>query len=192
MVKVQLRGRNATVFSKGYFCERISDTRPKRTEREEKESETSGENGDHKLAGPSAVAELAEIDALPCSEIEAMTRDGQGQFDAGEHAFGMGGHVIGTFKRVGVVGFALSDETVEDGSHVGTHIGVGIFVEGEPAACVLHKKVHETLLRQGGKLIEDFVGHEMESSLTRPQGDFDLLYHICWVMIGKIIDEVTA
>ena len=49
-------------------------------------------NGGDEATGPAVVAELAEVDALPGAEVQAATRDGNGQRDARQHALRMGGH----------------------------------------------------------------------------------------------------
>ena len=76
------------------------------------------------------VAEFAEVDALPGAEVEAAIGDGDGEAYAEEGALGVGGHVVGSFHGVLVVGLVLSHEAVHDLVHVGAHVGVGILIDG--------------------------------------------------------------
>src|SRR5699024_3503768 len=52
-------------------------------------------------AARGAVAELAEINPLPGAEVEPAAGDGNGEFDARERRFGMCGHVVVAFERMG-------------------------------------------------------------------------------------------
>ncbi len=74
------------------------------------------------------VAELAQVDSLPCAEVEAATGDGYGDARAYERSFGVGGHVVGAFEGVEVIWLALSDEAVENAFEVGAHVGVGVLI----------------------------------------------------------------
>lgn len=85
---------------------------------------------------------------MPGAEREASGGDGNGEAHAEERTFGMGGHVVESFHRVVVVGFAFAHKAVHDFAHVRAHIGVGILVDGECARGVLHKEVEQSCLWQ--------------------------------------------
>lgn len=92
---------------------------------------------------PSAcpVPELAQINALPNTQVEAAIGDGDGDAAANQGGFGVGGHVVVAFEGVGVEAFAFADQVVEDGGEVGLDVGVGVFVEGEAGGGVFDEKV---------------------------------------------------
>ena len=64
-------------------------------------------------ARATVVAELAEVDALPCAEVETAVGDGYGDAHAEEAALGMGRHVVRSFKDVVVVWLVFLHEVVE-------------------------------------------------------------------------------
>ena len=66
------------------------------------------------FAGGGVIAEFAEVNALPDTEIETTFGDGYGQADACHGTFGMGGHVIITFTVMGIVALALPYQLVEN------------------------------------------------------------------------------
>ena len=100
------------------------------------------------LSFTSVIAELAEVDALPCAEVQLSMGDGDGEAHPEERAFGMRRHVVQSFHGVVVIRFVLLHETVHNLAEVGTHIGIGILVNGESARSVLYEKVQHTRLRQ--------------------------------------------
>ena len=88
-------------------------------------------------AASTIVAEFAQIDALPCAEVQTATGDGDAEAYSCKTAFGMSRHVIVALEGVVIVRFAFAHEVVIDSLHVVTHVGVGIFVDAEGATGVL-------------------------------------------------------
>ncbi len=94
----------------------------------------------------SVVAELAEIDSLPCAEVQASVGDRNADADATEGAFGVCWHVVSAFKDVIIVWLVFLDETIENVFHVGPYVWVGVFVDAQRATGVLHKEVEKACL----------------------------------------------
>lgn len=89
----------------------------------------------------------------------------------------MGGHVVRTLQRVLVVGLIFWHQTVEDGLHIDTHIGVAILVDAQSTTCVLREDVDDARLWQLGQLTQYLVCHKMKASRFGLQCYFYLLYH---------------
>lgn len=66
----------------------------------------------HNPPRPTIVSELAEIDALPRTEVEPSVGDGDAEADAKERTLGMGRHVVGTLQHMVVVRLVLPDDVV--------------------------------------------------------------------------------
>lgn len=107
--------------------------------------------------------------------VETYTREGR---------LGVCRHVVITFKCVGVIRLTFGHNAVEDALHVGAHIRVGVLIDGESAAGVLHEEVEQPFARQGRKLTYYFVGYEVEATAARLQCYFNLFYHF-------LVDELT-
>ena len=43
------------------------------------------------------IAELAQVNALPCAKIQSSVGDGNGEADTKQRTFGMRRHIVGTF-----------------------------------------------------------------------------------------------
>ena len=69
-------------------------------------------NSRDNLALTAVVAELAQVDALPCAEVETTVGDWDGYADAKERALGMRRHVISSFHGVIVVWLPFFDHMV--------------------------------------------------------------------------------
>ena len=93
-------------------------------------------------------------------------------------------HVVVAFEGVGVIRLAFGHNAVEDTLHVSAHIRVGVLIDGESAAGVLHEEVEQPFARQGRKLTYYFIGYEVEATSARLQGYFNLFYHF-------LVDELT-
>src|SRR6185437_3198679 len=63
--------------------------------------------GDDEITGSGMVAVLAKIDTLPHSEGELAVRDGDQDAGAEDRSLEVGGHVIGPFRVMLVVGIVL-------------------------------------------------------------------------------------
>ena len=87
------------------------------------------------------IAELAEVDALPCSQVKMAARDGDVDADAANSTLGVCRHVVGSFEGVHIIGGVLGNQPIEDIGKVGSDIRIGILVDGEGAAGVFHKEV---------------------------------------------------
>ena len=105
-------------------------------------------NGCHNLSFASIIAELAEIDALPSAEVEFAMGDRDGEAYPKERAFGMRRHIVQSLHSVVVIWFVFLHEAVHNLAHVGTHIGIGILVDGESARGMLYEEVQHARLRQ--------------------------------------------
>ena len=75
----------------------------------------------------------------------------------------MGRHVVGTFEDMIVIRLVFFDETVVYFGHVGTHIRVGVFVDGERTTRVFDKQVQQTGLRQRRKLFRNLPCDEVKT-----------------------------
>lgn len=120
--------------------------------------------GCHDFSFASIVSELAEIDALPCAEVETAFGDRYAETDATECALGMGWHIIGTFQNMVVVRFVFLNESVEYLLHIRADIGIGILVDAQRTAGVLYEKVEKTCLWQLGKMTEYLPCDEVKSA----------------------------
>lgn len=109
------------------------------------------------------IAELAEVDALPCAQVKMAARYGDVDADTADGALGVCRHVVGSFEGVHIIGGVLGNQPIEDVGKVGSHIGIGILVDGQGAAGVLHKEVQHSRLRELGQLSADFCGHKVTS-----------------------------
>lgn len=80
---------------------------------------------------PAVIAELAQVNALPCAKIQSSVGDGNSEADTKQRAFCMRGHIVGTFKHMVVVWFVLLDNMIHNLLHVASHVRVGIFIDAE-------------------------------------------------------------
>ena len=123
------------------------------------------------------IAVFAEIDALPCAQIEAPAGDGNGEADSTDGRLGMGGHVVGPLQRVLVFRTVGGHQTVEDGLHIGAHVGVAVLIDAQSTAGVLDEDVDDARLGQPGQLAHYLVGDKMKATGAWSEGDFCLLNH---------------
>lgn len=128
-----------------------------------------GEQRRDDAAGATVVAELAEVNALPCAGVEVAVGHGDGERHSGERAFGVAGHVVGPFVSVEVIWGVFGHQAVVDALHVMAHVGVVILVYAQCAACMFDKQVEES--RAVGKLdsggaegLHDFACDEVEAT----------------------------
>ena len=80
----------------------------------------------HHLSCSAIVAELTEIDALPCAEIQSPVSNGDVDAHAPDDALRMGGHIVRSFKDVLVVRHVLRHKPVVNRLHVSPHISVPV------------------------------------------------------------------
>ena len=79
------------------------------------------------------IAELAEIDSLPCAEVETAVGYRDSYADAKKRTLGMSRHVVRPFHGMLIVWLPLLDDVIEDGFHVGTYIRIVILIDSESA-----------------------------------------------------------
>lgn len=80
----------------------------------------------HHLPCSAVVAELTEIDALPCSEVQSPVSDGDVNAHSRNDALRMSWHVVRTFKDVPVVVHVFRYEPIVNRLHVSSHIRVPV------------------------------------------------------------------
>ena len=116
----------------------------------------------YQIASAAPIAEFAEIDALPHSQIQAMVGNWNGHGESDKRRFNMRGHIVIAFYRVPIKGFALLNEPVETVSEVFPHRRIGVFVDGESCRRMLDKQVQDAIFRQFTDGFQDFIGDEMK------------------------------
>ena len=102
----------------------------------------------HNLPRTTIVTELAEVDALPRTEIQPAIRNGDGETHTEEGTLGMGWHIIIAFEYVVIIRLVLLDKMIHDFLHIRTHICFGILVDAEGTRSMLHKKMEQAHLWQ--------------------------------------------
>ena len=90
-------------------------------------------------AARSAVAEFAEVDALPRAESKTMCGDWNRNAHTEKRRLGMGWHIVEPLKRMLVIWLTLTHKAIHDARHVATHVGVGILIDCKRAGSVLHE-----------------------------------------------------
>ena len=101
------------------------------------------------------IAELAEVDALPCAQVKMAARDGDVDADTADGALGVCRHVVGSFEGVHIIGGVLRNQPIEDVGKVGSHIGICILIDGQGTTGMLHKEVQHSRLRELWQLSAD-------------------------------------
>lgn len=129
-------------------------------------------------ARATAIAELAQIYALPCSEIESAVCDRQCQHRAYDDCFGMRWHIVRTFVGVKIVRRVLRDKTVEDGAQIVSDIRIGVLVERERRRRMLDHKVKQSSPRKLRKCPKDLRCDEAEATRTGAKRKFSLYNHL--------------
>lgn len=85
------------------------------------------------------VAEFAEVDALPCAEVEAAVRDRQGEGRADYHRFDVRRHVVGSFVGMKVIWRVFWHESIEKHVKVMSHVRIGVLIERQRRRCMLYQ-----------------------------------------------------
>ena len=80
----------------------------------------------HHLPCSAVVAELTEIDALPCSEVQSPVSNGNVDAHARNDALSVSWHIIGPLKDVSVVRNILRHKPVVNRLHVSSHIWIPV------------------------------------------------------------------
>ncbi len=99
------------------------------------------DDGGYDAARAAVVAELAQVDALPCAEIEATISDGEGESGAYYGGFYVGGHIVRTFISVEIIWGVFGNEAVKNCREVMAHIRVGILIESQCRRCVFDQQM---------------------------------------------------
>lgn len=69
----------------------------------------------------------------------------------------MGRHIVQAFHRMVVIRFVFLDQTIHNLIQIGTHIGIGIFVNGECTGDVLNKEMEKPSFGQRtGQMAQHF------------------------------------
>lgn len=135
-------------------------------------------DGRYDAAFAAIVAEFAQVDALPGTEIQFPVRDGNGQAHSEQRAFGMGRHIVPAFHDMFIIRLVFLDDVVHDLVQVGAHIRIGILVDGQCAGSVLDKQVEQSGLWQWlGQMFHYFTGNQVATSPLGGQMKGGLLYH---------------
>ena len=77
------------------------------------------------------IAVFAQIDSLPCPEVEAARRDWNLNAGAKKAAFQVGWHVIAAFVGVTIVRLVFRHRMVEEAFKIGPHGRVCVFIDGQ-------------------------------------------------------------
>ena len=101
----------------------------------------------YQISGAAVVAELAEVDSLPCAEVQTAIGDGDGDADTAQCRFGVSRHIVGTFQRMLILRTILRNQAVEDSFHIHANIRVAVLVDAQSATGVLREDVHDARLR---------------------------------------------
>lgn len=132
----------------------------------------------HDLSRPTIVAELAEVNALPRTEIQPAIRDRDGEAHTKEGTLGMGWHIIVTFQYVVVIRLVLLDEMIHDFLHIRTHIRVGVFIDTEGTRSMLHEEMEQAHLgKWAWEMRQYLLCNKMTTSALGSKRKFCLLYH---------------
>ena len=86
-------------------------------------------------------------------------------------------HVVVALAGVDVVGFALPHEPVEDGRQIGTHIGIGVFIDREGCRGVFDKEMQDARSGQRREIRFDLAGDQMEAPAAGAKREFGLRCH---------------
>lgn len=83
------------------------------------------------LAGTSIIAELAEIDSLPRSQIQPPACDRNRKRDTRQTTFGMTGHIVTSFICMLIITFIFRNQPIVYSFHIIPHRRIIIFIDTE-------------------------------------------------------------
>ena len=138
------------------------------------------DNRGYNPALPAVVPVFAEINALPCAEVQTSVRYWYVEAYARQRRLGVGRHVVVAFERVRIIWLVFGRKAVEYALHVGAHVRVGVLVDAQSAACVLHEEVEQALLGQRRQLAYYLFGHQMEPPASCHEPYFLLFNHVVY------------
>lgn len=124
-----------------------------------------------------AIAELAEVYALPGTEEKLPITHGDRQIRPHQSRLDMSGHVVGSFDGVDIVGIAFGNELVENRPKVMADVRVGVLVQGEAGAGVQDNEMRkpDSDILYLRNLALNLTGNEVEPPRSWLQTD-DLLH----------------
>ena len=121
----------------------------------------------HYLSCSTVIAELAEVDTLPCAKIELSVSDGNVDTYTRNDTLCVSRHIVGTFKHMPIVGHVLGNEPVIDSLHITPYFRIPVLANAQRTACMLHKEVEQSRLRQLWKMSEYLISYQMEATGLR-------------------------
>lgn len=89
------------------------------------------------------VTVLEQVDGLPRAEQRGVFFNRNRERGLGERGPNMGGHIIGTFRRVAIIRLTRS-KTIESIEKIPEHIRIGILLNQERCRCVRDEKREQT------------------------------------------------
>ena len=106
------------------------------------------DSGDDQPPRASAVAELAQVDSLPCTQIEVAASHGQCQGRADDYRLGVRWHVVGPLVGMQIVRGIFRNESVEYLAQVVAYIRVGILVKRQGRRRMFYLYIHDATVWQ--------------------------------------------
>ena len=82
------------------------------------------------FTGVSSVAKFAEVDTLPCSQVQAVILDGDSDRASYQGCFYMGAHIVGAFEGMDEIGGTVGNQFIKECLKVMPYVRVCIFVDG--------------------------------------------------------------
>lgn len=144
------------------------------------------DDGGYDATRAAVVAELAEIDALPCAEIEPPIGDGESESRPYYDGFYVGWHIVRTFIGVEIIWGVFGDEAVKNCREIVAHIRVGILVESQCRRCVFDQQMQQSFMGYPRELPHDFPGNEMYA-----RGIGRKVISVCSIISMSVIKYIT-
>lgn len=119
-----------------------------------------------------AVAVLPEEDALPGAQGAAAVGDGDTEGGLGEGGSDVRGHVVGALRCVNEERISIGDEARKESIEVTLDVGVGVLVDDQRSARVVHEDRAQTFYDAGfGDGILNATGDLDDASAWRFDGE---------------------
>jgi len=94
------------------------------------------------------VSELTEINPLPCTQIQAVIGNGDGQFCSNQGTLYVSRHIICSFINMRIEGVIFRHQMVHKGLEVIAHRSVGILIQSQTGRCMLDLNMHDSGIGQ--------------------------------------------
>ncbi len=136
--------------------------------------------GDDQAPGSGMIPMFAQINALPCAQVQPPVTDGNRKRAADEQTLDVSGHVIRALVGVPVVGHVGRGQMpAEVRFQVRPHRRIGILVKSQRGGGVLNENMHQPHgnLADLGHLLQHVAGDEMKAAGSRAQDDGFLYPH---------------